>query len=71
MAQSEYQLTLPARSETDDDPAIAAVLGKVKDRLGRIPNLYARMANMPGLYETYRTGYEAFRQDSGFSPGRA
>jgi AhpD family alkylhydroperoxidase len=68
MAQSEYQLTLPVRTETDDDPAIAATLGKVKAELGRIPGLYARMANVPGLFETYRTGYDAFRRESGFSP---
>ena len=68
MAQSEYQLTLPIRTETDADPAIAATLAKVKADLGRIPGLYARMANVPGLFETYRTGYDAFRRDSGLSP---
>jgi hypothetical protein len=65
MAEADYQLTLPARTETDDDPAIAATLAKVKDQRGMIPNLYARMANVPGLYETHRTGSEAFRHDSG------
>jgi uncharacterized peroxidase-related enzyme len=33
-----------------------------------IPNMYARMANVSGPLETYRTGYDAFRQDSGLSP---
>jgi uncharacterized peroxidase-related enzyme len=68
MAHAEYQLTLPARTDTDDDPAVAAALAKVKAQFGTIPNMYARMANVPGLLETYRTGYDAFRQDSGFSP---
>ena len=69
MAQAEYQITLPARTETDDDPAIAAVLADVKAQTGRIPNMYARMANVPGLLETYLTGYAALRQHSGFTPG--
>jgi uncharacterized peroxidase-related enzyme len=69
MAQAEYQITLPARTETDDDPAIAAVLVKVKAQTGRIPNMYARMANVPGLLETYLAGSAALREHSGFSPG--
>lgn len=68
MAQADYQITLPARTETDDDPAIAAVLAKAKAQTGMIPNMYARMANVPGLLETYLTGYAAFRTESGLSP---
>jgi uncharacterized peroxidase-related enzyme len=34
---------------------------------GRIPNMYALMANSAGLMQTYRLGYEAFRADSGFN----
>lgn len=47
MAHAEYQLTLPART-ADDAAAVAAVLGKAKARIGMIPNMYARMANVPG-----------------------
>lgn len=68
MAEAEYQLTLPARTDTDEDPAIAGVLAKVKAQFGMIPTMYAEMANVPGLLDTYRTGYDAFRQESGFSP---
>lgn len=68
MAQAEYQITLPTRTETDDDPAVAAVLAEVKAQTGMIPNMYARMANVPGLLETYLAGYAALRQRSGFSP---
>lgn len=68
MAHAEYQLTLPARAETDDDAGVAAVLGKAKAQIGMIPNMYARMANVPGLLETYLRGYAAFRHDSGFGP---
>lgn len=68
MAQSEHQITLPARTAEDDDPAIAAILEKAKAQTGMIPNMYANMANVPGLLETYLTGYAAFRADSGLSP---
>lgn len=34
---------------------------------GRIPNMYALMANSPGLLKTYRLGYDAFRAESGFT----
>lgn len=67
MAAAEYRLNLPARTEADADPAIAAVLVKARARSGMIPNMYANMANLPGLLETYMTGYAAFRRDSDFS----
>jgi uncharacterized peroxidase-related enzyme len=66
MARCEYRLNLPARTETDDDPTVAAVLQKAKAKMGMIPNMYANMANAPGLLETYLVGYDAFRAESGF-----
>jgi uncharacterized peroxidase-related enzyme len=36
--------------------------------MGMIPNMYTRMANSPGVLETYLHGYERFRKDSGLSP---
>jgi uncharacterized peroxidase-related enzyme len=68
MVHAERQLTLPARTDTDPDPAVAAVLAKAKAQFGMIPAMYARMANVPGLLETYLTGYDAFRAASGLSP---
>jgi uncharacterized peroxidase-related enzyme len=56
----------PRLLPTDDDPAIAAVLQKAKAKVGMIPNMYANMANAPGLLETYLVGYDAFRAESGF-----
>lgn len=32
-----------------------------------VPNMYAGMANSPGLLGTYRFGYDQFRRHSGFS----
>jgi uncharacterized peroxidase-related enzyme len=44
------------------------VLERAKAQLGFIPNMYASMANSPGLLETYMDGYDRFRKDSGFTP---
>lgn len=67
MAQSERALSLPIRSEGDPDPAVSAVLAKAKQQVGFIPNMYAGMANVPGLLETYLDGYNQFRANSNFS----
>lgn len=68
MVQSEHQITLPARTTDDPDPAVASLLAKAEARTGMLPNMYANMANVPGLLETYLTGYAAFRSESGFTP---
>jgi uncharacterized peroxidase-related enzyme len=43
------------------------LLEDAQRRLGFVPNMYAAMANSPGLLDTYMHGYARFRQDSGFS----
>lgn len=58
---------------TPVDPSTASArvrepLEGAKRRMGMIPNMYTRMANSPGMFETYLHGYERFRKDSGFSP---
>jgi len=65
---SEYQLTLPAVDPDSADERQRAVLRKAEAQVGFIPNMYARMANSPGLLDTYLNGYAAFRNESGFSP---
>lgn len=67
MSHAEYQLSLPPRTDTDEDPAVAAVLATAKAGLGFIPNMYANMANSPALLETYLSGYAAFRRESGLT----
>ncbi|MBI4936365.1 MAG: carboxymuconolactone decarboxylase family protein [Actinobacteria bacterium] len=67
MAHAEYRLTLPPRTDTDDDLSVAAVLAKAKAEIGMIPNMYANMANAPALLNTYLLGYSAFRAESGLS----
>jgi uncharacterized peroxidase-related enzyme len=36
-------------------------------QVGFIPNMYANMANAPGMLSTYLQGYELFRTESGFT----
>lgn len=63
-----YTMTLPPRTAEDSDPAVAAPLKKARENLGFVPNMYAGMANLPALLETYMMGYERFRAECGFSP---
>jgi uncharacterized peroxidase-related enzyme len=65
---SEYRLTLPLRTLNDADPKIRSSLERAKAQTGFIPNMYAGMANSPGMLETYLDGYSRFREDSGFTP---
>ena len=65
---AEYKLTLPAKTLENADPKAKVVLEKAKAQVGFIPNMYAGMANSPGLLETYLDGYHRFRKDSGFTP---
>lgn len=68
MAHTERRLALQPRTDTDADPAVAEILARVKQQAGRIPNLYARMANVPGLLGTYLHGQKALQAGSGWSP---
>lgn len=65
---STYQLTLPA--QTPDSAAADArqILQAAQARLGFIPNMYARMANLPPMLGTYIHGYELFRAQAGLTP---
>ena len=63
----EAKLTLPPQSLETATPRAKAVLEKAKAQVGFIPNMYAGMANSPGLLQTYLDGYAAFRSHSGFT----
>lgn len=41
---------------------------KAQKENGMIPNMYKNMVNLPGLQDTYDTGYAHFRKNSSFSP---
>lgn len=45
-----------------------ALLEKVKQQLGFVPDMYGAMANEPALFESYATTYALFRAECGFTP---
>ncbi|MGE0446553.1 MAG: carboxymuconolactone decarboxylase family protein [Vicinamibacterales bacterium] len=65
---SEYRLTLAPQTLDTPDVAARGLLERAKAQLGFVPNMYATMANSPGLLEAYMLGYERFRSHSGFTP---
>ncbi len=44
------------------------VLDIALKQVGFIPNMYANMANAPGMLSTYLHGYDLFRKESSFTP---
>jgi uncharacterized peroxidase-related enzyme len=68
MTVSDYKMTLAPKTLHDEDPKAKALLQRSKTNLGFVPNMYAGMANSPGLLETYMDGYDRFRKESGFTP---
>jgi uncharacterized peroxidase-related enzyme len=65
---ADYKLKLTAKTIEDAAPKARAGLQQAQEKLGFIPNMYARMANSPGLFDMYQQGYAAFRAESGFTP---
>lgn len=65
---SEYKLNLSPITLDDADARTRAVLEKAEEQTGFIPNMFAGMANSPGLLETYLDGYARFREHSGLTP---
>ena len=65
---NEARLELEKVAIEKAEPLARAALETAQQKLGMIPNMYAYMANAPGLLETYRLGYELFRQGSSFTP---
>jgi uncharacterized peroxidase-related enzyme len=65
---STYRIKLLPVDPSTASPRVKEPLEGAKKRMGMIPNMYTRMANSPGAFETYLYGYDRFRKDSGFSP---
>lgn len=63
-----YKIGLPLRTTDDHDEAVAGPLKAAEQSTGMVPRMYAAMANLPALLETYTTGYENFRAQAGFTP---
>lgn len=62
-----YISSLPAQTAETANDAQKAVLAKALAQVGFIPNMYARMVNVPGLLDMYLDGYASFRSASGFT----
>lgn len=54
-----------------DHPSATGAQKEILDlalkQVGFIPNMYAYMANAPGMLSTYLHGYDLFRKESGFT----
>ncbi|MCF7991603.1 MAG: carboxymuconolactone decarboxylase family protein [Thiohalocapsa sp.] len=66
--QAEQPLSLDALTPETADPMARRRLEAAAEKFGMIPNMYTRMANAPGLLDTYIHGYDLFREHSGFTP---
>lgn len=64
---AEYKLNLKLIPLEEAEGEARSVLEKAKASVGFVPNMYAGMANAPGLLDTYLHGYEHFRKNSSFS----
>lgn len=62
------RLNLPAQTPASTSGKAHEILETSQRNLGFVPNMYANMANSPGLLQIYVQGYELFRNESGFSP---
>lgn len=62
------QLSLPPTNLQTTEGRTKEVLEAGKKSAGGIPNMYAGMANVPALLDTYLHGYQLFRNESGFTP---
>lgn len=66
--KSSYRMTLAKIELAGAEPRAKELLDKALKQNGMIPNMYAYMANAPGVLETYTHGSALFRKDSGFTP---
>jgi len=57
----------PVTLESAEEPA-KSTLAEAKKNLGFVPNMYEFMAVNPSLLTAYTSSYNAFRQQSGFTP---
>lgn len=65
---TDYRSPLQPRTIETAEADAAERLAATQKATGMIPNMYAMLANSPGLFSTYLDGYQRFRTDSGFSP---
>ncbi|MFC5431074.1 carboxymuconolactone decarboxylase family protein [Paraburkholderia denitrificans] len=63
-----YIKTLAAVDHASAEGKQKEILDTARKQVGFIPNMYANMANVPAVLDTYLHGYGLFRGESGFSP---
>lgn len=63
-----YRMKLAPLTLETAGPKSKAILEKAKAQVGMVPNMYACMAHVPGVLDTYLYGYRLFREESGFTP---
>ncbi|MDE2256123.1 MAG: carboxymuconolactone decarboxylase family protein [Betaproteobacteria bacterium] len=68
MTQAIARLDLPAQTIASTSGKAREMLEASQRNLGFVPNMYANMANSPGVLQTYLLGYELFRNEGGFTP---
>jgi uncharacterized peroxidase-related enzyme len=61
-------LSLPHLTVDTADARAREVLEAARAATGGIPNMYAGMANLPALLDTYLYGYQLFRKESTLTP---
>lgn len=68
MSNETYKIGLEPVEPENANKEQKEILERAKKANGMIPNMYKNMVNLPGLQDTYDTGYNHFRKDSGFTP---
>ncbi len=68
MSNNTYQIGLKPVEMDHANPKQQEILQRAKKANGMVPNMYKNMVNLPGLQDTYDTGYHKFREESGFTP---
>lgn len=63
-----YQMKTGAHTLESAPDEAKPLLAAAQKKFGLIPNMYARMANLPGLLSTYLHGYDLFRAQAGLTP---
>jgi AhpD family alkylhydroperoxidase len=66
--EKNYLISLPSLGLNATDPEAKALLEKSQAAYGMVPNMFANMANFPGLLETYMHGKDQLHTHSGFTP---
>lgn len=61
-------ISLEAKTVETADPISRMILESTQKAIGMIPNMYGLMSNNPALLDAYRSSYDTFRANAGFTP---